>query len=108
MARIAAHHRKANIHYLSTHMVHQATKPEYNCLKQGERATNVHLRLREITSENSTTRRRGNSTQILLLHTADAETGKKTPPLTALGKEAGFQFDWVICLRRPSSVFCVH
>ena len=30
MARIAAHHRKANIHYLSTHMVHQATKPEYN------------------------------------------------------------------------------
>ena len=58
MARIAAHHRKANIHYLSTHMVHQATKPEYNCLKQGERATNVHLRLREITSENSTTRRR--------------------------------------------------
>ena len=48
------------------------------------------------------------STQILLLHTADVETGKKTPPLTALGKEAGFQFDWVICLRRPSSVFCVH
>ena len=48
------------------------------------------------------------STQILLLHTADAETGKKTPPLTALGKEAGFQVDWVICLRRPSSVFGVH
>ena len=48
------------------------------------------------------------STQILLLHTADVETGKKTPPLTALGKEAGFQYDWVICLRRPSSVFCIH
>ena len=54
---------KALVLYLCTHIVNQTMKPEYNCLNQGERATNIYLRLSEIPSENTTSPRRCNESR---------------------------------------------